>query len=222
MKKIWGAFGPLFNQKGFFGMFDLATTAMQADAQDRTNWANERMMHDNMAWQEAMRSNAHQVEMADLKKAGLNPMLATGMKGAAMGSVSTAQHGTADMSGIGRAGANAIQTAMNIKEMKQKDADIRLSAEKAKESAAQQKLLTNSAKKVNAENEVIHKNMPAIEAASRLNKEESNFWGEAWEGMNRFFNGLYEDKYKSSSKDGFDSIINKWTPAVPDRKEGFK
>lgn len=58
-------------------------------------------------WQEKMASQAIQTQMADMKKAGVNPILAASYGGANFGSGAAASGSTAQMSGMSAATANA-------------------------------------------------------------------------------------------------------------------
>lgn len=75
-----------------FGLEDLIPLGMgilESEGASDANDANRELFYQNQAWQEHMRSTAHQTEVKDLIQAGLNPMLSVN-KGAAMGSVGQA------------------------------------------------------------------------------------------------------------------------------------
>lgn len=133
----------------------LAGNAMSFMGQKSANKTNRQLMERQLAWERERAQNAHQWEVQDLRKAGLNPILSAN-NGAMTGSVSapTMQNPAA---GFGADATNAISSAFENK-LKQKTLkDIDASVEQKKATAKRERSLSryysNTAQGVDYENE---------------------------------------------------------------------
>lgn len=151
------------------------TNQANTEAQREANLINLGSSRENREWQTEMSNTAYQRATADMRKAGINPMLAgLNQSSASTPSGNAANAGAAKMENVIGAGlSSALQTRSLVAELDQKDTASKLNTAMATKALQDTQTGSYSAKNLEASTMAIQKQMKALEAKANLDVQRS-------------------------------------------------
>lgn len=142
--------------QGIAGIFGAKTGQQMTGEQHDWSVQDAR---DQRAWMEKMSNSAHEREVADLRRAGLNPILSAGGGGAQAGAAPLPDLGSGDGPDLGKVVSSALETAMT-------ESQTKVSEKLAEQYATAAKVNEATERKINKEASILSPKATLMERAN--------------------------------------------------------
>lgn len=156
---------------------DIVAGNASADAQREANQTNRDIARENREWQASMSSTAYQRAMADMRAAGLNPILAYSQGGASTPSGSTTNVQAVEPT-VSRVASSAADAMNMYQQVRGQDAAIKQQEAQTMVAQAQAAKTITDAKNATLQGKILEAEVPVRQIRLEADKEFQKF--DAW------------------------------------------